>query len=63
MLTLPHEHTVKPAGTSLGSFKHLPPTLLAKYAFDPIGSFLPYVGAAVNFTLICDDHLAVGATI
>lgn len=62
VLTLPQEHTVKSAGTSLGSFKHLPPTLLAKYTFDPIGSFRPYVGAGVNFTLIFDDDLAVGAT-
>lgn len=62
VLTLPQEHTVKSAGTSLGSFKHLPPTLLAKYTFDPIGSFRPYVGAGVNFTLIFDDDLAVAAT-
>lgn len=62
VLTIPQEHSVKSAGARLGSFKHLPPTLLAKYTFDPIGSFRPYVGAGVNFTLIFDDDLAVGAT-
>ena len=62
VLTIPQEHTVKSAGTKLGSFKHLPPTLLAKYTFDPIGGIHPYVGAGVNFTLIFDDDLAVGAT-
>ncbi|MCU0791470.1 MAG: outer membrane beta-barrel protein [Opitutaceae bacterium] len=62
VLTIPQEHSVKTAGTRLGSFKHLPPTLLAKYTFDPIGGFRPYVGAGANFTLIFDDDLAVGAT-
>ena len=62
VLTIPQEHTVKSAGTSLGGFKHLPPTLLAKYTFDPVGGFRPYVGAGVNFTLIFDDDLTVGAT-
>ena len=62
VLTIPQEHTVKSAGTKLGSFKHLPPTLLAKYTFDPVGGIQPYVGAGVNFTLIFDDDLAVGAT-
>ncbi len=62
VLTIPQEHSVKSGGTRLGSFKHLPPTLLAKYTFDPIGGFRPYVGAGVNFTLIFDDDLSVGGT-
>lgn len=62
VLTMPQEHSVKSAGAKLGSFKHLPPTLLAKYTFDPIGSFRPYLGAGANFTLIFDDDLAVGPT-
>lgn len=62
ILTVPQEHDVKSGGLPLGSFKHLPPTLFAKYTFDPIGAVRPYVGAGVNFTLIFDDDLAVGAT-
>jgi outer membrane protein len=62
VLTIPQEHAVKSAGTPLGTCKHLPPTLLAKYSFNPIGSFRPYVGAGVNATLIFDDNLAVGPT-
>lgn len=62
VLTIPQEHRVKTAGLPLGSFKHLPPTLLAKYAFDPIGTFRPYIGSGVNFTFIFDDDLAVGLT-
>lgn len=62
VLTVPQEHEVKTAGLPLGTFKHLPPTILAKYSFAPIGAFRPYLGAGVNFTLIFDDDLAVGAT-
>lgn len=61
VLTIPQEHDVKVNGTNVGTFKHLPPTLLAKYNFSPIGGFTPYVGAGVNFTLIFDDDLLGGA--
>jgi outer membrane protein len=57
VLTIPQEHEVKSAGTKLGTFKHLPPTLLAKYTFNPDDAFRFYVGAGVNFTLIFDDDL------
>jgi outer membrane protein len=35
----------------LGSVWLLPPTVTAQYHFDPNGSFRPYVGAGVNYTL------------
>lgn len=57
VLTVPQEHVVHSGGTRLGSFKHLPPTLLAKYTFNPEDAFRFYVGAGVNFTLIFDDDL------
>jgi len=60
VLTVPQEHSVKANGAPLGTFKHLPPTLLAKYKFTPMGGFQPYVGTGVNFTLIFDDNLAGG---
>lgn len=60
VLTIPQKHTVKSAGTKLGTFKHLPPTLLAKYTFNPDGKIRPYLGAGVNGTLIFDEDLAGG---
>lgn len=57
VLTIPQEHDVKVNGAKAGSFKHLPPTLLAKYNFSPVGGFTPYLGAGVNFTLIFDEDL------
>ncbi len=60
VLTIPQEHNVRSAGAPLGSFKHLPPTLLGKYTFNPEGKFRPYVGAGVNLTIIFDDDLAAG---
>jgi outer membrane protein len=57
VLTVPQEHEVKVNGVKAGDFKHLPPTLLAKYTFDSIGGFTPYLGAGVNFTLIFDENL------
>ncbi len=57
VLTVPQKHTVKANGFDVGDFKHLPPTLLLKYTFSPIGGFTPYVGAGVNFTLIFDEDL------
>lgn len=61
VLTIPQEHEVKTGGAFLGTFKELPPTLLAKYTFNPEDAFRFYVGAGVNATLIFDDDLAGGA--
>lgn len=63
VLTIPQEHDVFLAGVGkLGSFKHLPPTLLAQYHFLPDSNFQPYVGAGVNLTLISDVKLSVAGT-
>lgn len=60
VLTIPQKQKVGLAGVGrLGSFKHLPPTLLGQYMFNPIGKVRPYVGAGVNFTLIFDSDLKV----
>ena len=45
--------------TVIGTFKHLPPVLTAKYNFLPNSSFRPYVGAGVNLTLLMDVNLNV----
>jgi outer membrane protein len=57
VVTIPQEHEVKSGGVKLGTFKHVPPTLLAKYTINPADAFRFYVGAGVNFTLIFDDDL------
>lgn len=59
VLTYPQQHDVKLGGTKIGTFKHLPPTLLAQWHFLPTGVVRPYVGAGVNLTLISDVKLAV----
>jgi outer membrane protein len=60
VLTIPQEHSVNLAGVGrLGTFKHLPPTLLFQYRPNPGGLFRPYVGVGVNYTLVFDDDLAV----
>lgn len=45
--------------TDIGTFKHLPPILTAKYDFLPGHDFQPYVGVGVNLTLIYDDNVIV----
>jgi len=65
ILTYPQKQTVtveKSAlggPTDIGTFKHLPPILTGKYNFNPDGSFRPYLGAGVNFTLLSDVRLNV----
>jgi outer membrane protein len=50
ILTVPQKQTVSAAGTAIGSFKHLPPTLTLQYHFTGLGGFRPYLGAGVNYT-------------
>jgi outer membrane protein len=41
----------------LGSVWLLPPTLTAQYHFNPHGTFSPYVGAGINYTIFYNaDH-------
>ncbi|PIV73124.1 MAG: hypothetical protein COW56_07270, partial [Rhodocyclales bacterium CG17_big_fil_post_rev_8_21_14_2_50_68_7] len=39
--------------------KHLPPTLTLQWHFNPEGTFRPYVGAGINYTLLSNDNLSV----
>lgn len=59
VLTYPQQHDVELSGTKIGTFKHLPPSLLVQYHFLPDGKFRPYIGAGANLTLISDVQLAV----
>jgi outer membrane protein len=59
VLTYPQQHDVKLNGSKIGTFKHLPPTLLAQYHFLPAGVIRPYVGVGANLTLISDVDIRV----
>lgn len=62
VLTVPQKHDMNSsvAGT-LGTLKHLPPTLLAQYHFTRFQGFKPYVGAGVNYTRFSSVKLLGGA--
>jgi outer membrane protein len=59
VLTYPQSQTVTVEGNSIGTFKHLPPVLTAKYNFLPKEDFQPYLGVGVNLTIISDVNLGV----
>jgi len=61
VLTYPQKHDVALDGNNIGSFKHLPPTLLAQYHFVPAGQFDPYLGVGLNYTRISSVNLLNGA--
>jgi outer membrane protein len=50
ILTYPQKQTIRSNGTSIGSLKHLPPTLTLQYHFNPTGTVRPYAGAGLNYT-------------
>ncbi|WP_042422867.1 OmpW/AlkL family protein [Comamonas granuli] len=49
ILTVPQKQRLSAGGADIGSFKHLPPTLLLQYHFNAAG-IKPYVGAGLNYT-------------
>ena len=64
ILTYPQKHDVTLAGTGkIGTFKHLPPTLLLQYHFMPEAQFSPYVGAGVNYTRLSSIDLPAGLSL
>ena len=60
VLTYPQKHDVALDGAGIGSFKHLPPTLLLQYHFLPGSPLKPYLGAGVNYTTISKVELLGG---
>jgi outer membrane protein len=65
VLTVPQKQTVHSSvvGNDIGTFKHLPPTLLAQYHFTNFNGFKPYVGAGINYTRINNVNLTTGHTL
>ena len=63
ILTVPQKQTLTSSvlNAKVGTFKHLPPTLLAQYHF-PMNGFKPYVGAGINYTRFNSVNLLPGVT-
>ena len=60
VLTYPQKHDVYLDGTNIGTFKHLPPSLLLQYHFTPDAPLKPYVGAGINYTTLSKVRLLNG---
>lgn len=63
VLTTPQKQRVYSNGTEIGSFKHLPPTLMLQYHFTDVQGFKPYVGAGINYTHFSSESLPPGITL
>lgn len=51
-----------PAGTTIASVEHLPPTLSLQYFFMPANSaWQPYAGVGINYWLVLDEELSSDA--
>jgi len=61
VLTYPQKHDAMLDGAKIGTFKHVPPTLLAQYRFPLDGPVTPYVGAGLNYTNMAKVELLNGA--
>ena len=58
---LPFEHDITGEGAlaalgTIGSTKHLPPTLSLQYHFAPRASLRPYAGVGINYTMFFDEE-------
>lgn len=60
VLTYPQKHEVYLDGKSIGTFKHLPPSLMAQYHFTPEKTISPYVGLGINWTTFSKNKLLNG---
>jgi opacity protein-like surface antigen len=55
VLTTAQKQTVYANGSEIGSFKHLPPSLLLHYHFTDQQGIKPYVGAGITYTHFSDE--------
>ena len=60
ILTVPQEQKVYSNGAQIGTFKHLPPTVLAQYHFTGLQGYKPYVGVGINYTDISKANILNG---
>ena len=62
VLTVPQKQSLSAGGTAIGSFRHLPPSLIIQYHF-PQASFTPYLGAGLNYTRLSSISLPPGVDV
>lgn len=55
LAAIPFKHDVTLNGAPAASLRHLPPTVSLQYHFAPGGSFCPFVGLGLNYTMIYDE--------
>jgi outer membrane protein len=61
LAAMPFAHDINlNGGGKVAETKHLPPTLSLQYHFNPNGTWRPYLGAGLNYTLFFDEK-TVGA--
>ncbi len=63
VLTTAQKQTVYANGSEIGSFKHLPPSLLLQYHFTDQQGIKPYVGAGITYTHFSDVALPPGVSL
>jgi outer membrane protein len=63
VLTTPQKQTVYANGSEIGSFKHLPPSLLLQYHFTDLQGIKPYLGAGINYTHFSGVALPEGVSL
>lgn len=63
VLTTPQKQMVYANGSEIGSFKHLPPSLLLQYHFTDQPGIKPYLGAGINYTHFSDVALPAGVSL
>ena len=57
LAALPFEHDIAVAGLgTVGSTRHLPPTVSLQYHFNHAGAVSPFVGAGVNYTTLFEGE-------
>jgi outer membrane protein len=63
VLTTPQKQRLYADGIVIGSFKHLPPTLLMQYHFTEMEGVKPYLGAGINYTRFGSENLPPGVSL
>lgn len=53
----PFKHDIKLDGVKAATFKHLPPTITAKYHLKNSTRFTPYIGVGLTVAVPWDEHL------
>ena len=59
LLATPLSHDVESNGQKIASFKHLPPTITAKYNFKNSSNFTPYIGVGATVVVPWDEKVAI----